>query len=425
MKIVLLNTFESKGGAAIACKRLMRALQKQGVDVKLVVRDKTSGDTNVISVNSSFFKRNLNFARFAWERFIIYCNNKFNKENLFTVSLANTGIDVSKLQVVNGADIIHIHWTNQGFLSLSDIKKLIDTGKPIVLTMHDMWSFTGICHYSAECDNYSNACENCFLLGSKKTTDLSTKIFRRKQIEIYSKPVNLIGCSKWISDKAKLSRLTQNSRVLSIPNPIDTDVFRKNDKIQARENLNLPLGKKLILFGALNIGDKRKGADYLIKAIKNLREQYQADYENVNIVVFGQAKGGLDEYFGLTIHYMGYLNGNEQIVDLYNAVDIYATPSMEDNLPNMIMESMACGTPCIGFNTGGIPEMIDHELNGYVAEYKSVDDLARGIHRLIFAADYDKLSENARQKVVDFYSEEIIAKKYIDLYNDLLNNEGV
>ena len=410
MKILIISTFERTGGAAIAANRLMKALNKHGAETKMLVRDKQTDDKNVISINSSWLKRKINFVRFAFERLIIFISNRFNYKNLFAVSIANTGTNISKHPLVREADVINLHWINQGFLSLKNIRQLIKTGKPIVWTMHDMWAATGICHYAYDCNKYQDNCQTCFFLRSSRDKDLSSKVFKKKKILFKNSPLTLIASSKWLSNRAQVSAFLQRIPVLSVPIPVNTSVFLPDDAMRCRKELHLPTDKKLLLFGAVNVADKRKGIDYLAEAVNYIKNK------DIEIVVFGQAKQEITELFPFPIHFMGYMREEKQVVKLYNAVDAYVIPSLEDNLPNTVMESLACGTPCIGFNAGGIPEMIDHKINGYIAEYKSSEDLAKGICWTLFETDYEQLSQNARRKAVESYSEEVVAKQYIEKY---------
>jgi glycosyltransferase involved in cell wall biosynthesis len=415
MKILILSTFERTGGAAVAANRLMHALNKSGHEAKMLVCDKQTDDENVVSVNPNWWKRKINFVRFAYERWVIFLHNRFSRKNLFAVSIANTGTDISKHPLVKEADIIHLHWINQGFLSLNNIRKLIESGKPVVWTMHDMWPVTGICHHARDCDNFMRKCEQCFFIHSK-SSGLSNKIFQKKETYIFQNKISLVGCSKWMTSKIQKSTLSKNENILSLPNPIDINIFTQTNKTDARKKLNLPLEKKLILFGALITTDKRKGIDYLFQAI-NISHS-----KEIELVVFGQAKAGIDKQLCVKINSMGYLTNNEQIIALYNAVDIFVTASLEENLPNTIMESMACGTPCVGFDTGGIPEMIDHKQNGYVAEYKNAEDLANGIEWVLENTEKLNLSDACVKKVKENYSESVVAEKYLSLYHNLLKD---
>ena len=195
MRVLFLNTSETKGGAAIAAKRLMDTLRKDGIDVSMIVRDKESNDSAVMRIRSSKW---MNKIRFMYERLGIFIYNGFNRENLFAVSQANTGVNISRYSEVKCADIIHLHWINQGFLSLRDIHRLIAMGKPIVWTMHDMWPCTGICHHARDCVSFTSQCGTCFFLQSRKTDDLSTAVFKKKQQWIFSNEnITMVGCSNW------------------------------------------------------------------------------------------------------------------------------------------------------------------------------------------------------------------------------------
>ena len=400
MKIVILNTSDRTGGAAVAAGRLGKALEQAGIQVDKLVRKDTW----------------LNRFRFYWERLIIFLCNHLNRKNLFAVSIANTGTDLLGHPLVEEADIIHLHWINQGFLSLRDIERLVKLNKPIVWTMHDMWPCTGICHHARDCEKFQMICESCFFLKSKGK-DLSTSVFDKK-LSLYKEAnITFVGCSRWLSGKAKKSYLLRDKTVLSIPNPIDTEVYHPMDQDMTRELLGLPSGKRLLLFGALNVTDKRKGIDYLIEALRKIEKQ------DVELVVFGQAKDDIRGLFPVSIHSMGYLSDESKIVALYNAVDMFITSSLEENLPNTIMESMACGTPCVGFEIGGIPEMIDHKINGYVASYKDASDLANGIRWVLEHEDQQALSDACVKKVQENYTEEVVAKQYMALYKRLLHQK--
>lgn len=420
MKSIILNTSDCTGGAAVAAGRLMKALQKCGVDCRMLVRDKRMANPNVLSLNHTFISRKINFVRFTWERLVIFLSNKLSRENLFQISIANTGADISQSLWIQEADIIHLHWINQGFLSLQDIKKLIQTGKPIVWTMHDLWSATGICHYPNKCTRYHTACYKCPLQAKHSLIDLAKLVYRKKQEIDFSK-ITFVGCSEWIVLEAKKSKLLQNARFTSIPNPIDISVFQPVDKKTARKRFGLPMDKQLILFAAAKLSDGRKGATYLVEACNILQKTHT---NRIELVLMGNSVGELTDTIPFKVNSLGYLSDIESIVLAYASADMFIIPSLEDNLPNTIMESMACGTPCVGFKTGGIPEMIDHKVNGYVAKYKDAEDLAIGIEWVLENKDTLNLSEACVKKVEVNYAETIVASKYIELYNTLESSYG-
>jgi glycosyltransferase involved in cell wall biosynthesis len=416
MNIVIVNTSERSGGAAIAANRLMKALRKENEDVCMLVRDRQTDDPLVHSVNTSWFRQQINRFLFVLERLIIFVFNKFDRAGLFRVSIANAGTDITRHPLVKQADIIHLHWINHNFLSLKNIEKLLKLGKPVVWTMHDMWPCTGICHHARRCNRYQYECGNCFHLHSTCRKDISHRIFQKKKKILKNSRIAFVGCSNWLANRAHLSALLPEESVYSIPNPLDINKFKMTNQEEARKQLGLPPDKYLLLFGALNVTDKRKGIDYLMAGLKQLENQSPETYQKIELVIFGQIKSEIRSLFNLPIHSMDYLTEESKIVSLYNAVDLFVTASLEENLPNTIMEAMACGTPCIGFNIGGIPEMIDHKVNGYVAEYKSAEDLATGINWCLNHENRNRLSEQALLKVKNHYAENIVAEKYIELY---------
>ena len=421
MRVLIVNTSERIGGAAIAAGRLVEALKNNGIKAKMLVREKQTDRLSVIELKRNWWR----VWQFIWERILIWKENRFKKHNLFAVDIANTGTDITVLPEFQAADIIHLHWINQGMLSLNDIRKILQSGKPVVWTMHDMWPCTGICHHARECDKYHQECHHCPYIykgGGKK--DLSNQVFKKKK-EIYqSAPVTFVTCSRWLKERAGQSALLNGHTIVDIPNPISTSLFKPQNSLTARNKMELPTDKKLILFGSVKVTDKRKGIDYFIESCKLLAEKYPEMKEEVGVVVYGKNSECLKSLIPFQVYALDYISNEKDLVNIYNAVDLYVTPSLEENLPTTIMEAMACGIPCVGFNVGGIPEMIDHLHNGYVAEYKSAEDLANGIIWTLSESEYQSLSEEACRKAVSNYSESIVAKKYIDIYNKITGDHA-
>lgn len=385
MKILILSTYERTGGAAIAAHRLMDALNKQqGIEATMLTMHK----------GLSFY----------WERFVIFLRSGFSRRNLFAIDIANAGTDITRTKAFKDADVIHLHWINQGFLSLDTIGKILRSGKRILWTMHDQWPLTAICHYSEECLLYQSRCEQCPLCPA-----LARSVFSKKERIYRQGKITFIGCSEWIANLARHSTLSKGHEVLSIPNPIDTELFHPQDRDVARDQLMLPIGTPLILFACQKVTDKRKGIEFLIDAALHL--------EGITIVLVGKNTEEVAELLPASVSTisMGTIHDVRQMATLYAAVDAFVTPSLQDNLPNTIMEAMACGTPCVGFNVGGIPEMIDHKVNGYVAQYCDAYDLAQGIHYVLNPDNAPTLAQSARTKVMQHYSEEVIAKKVIKI----------
>ncbi|MCR5313218.1 MAG: glycosyltransferase family 4 protein [Bacteroidaceae bacterium] len=417
MKVLLVNTSERIGGAAIACNRLMQALEKNGVVTTMLVRDKQTDQHNVVALNQSLMLR----FKFVYERLIIFLNNKFSRKNLFQVDIANVGTDITSMKAFRDADVVHLHWVNQGFLSLDDLDKIFHSGKRIVITMHDQWYFTGVCHYSGTCNKFQSECCDCeFMHGI--FTDMVRKVFRKKQNILKGTDVTFVSCSRWLRDIAKTGLLTKGHDVLSIPNAINTDLFSPHDKLEARQRWNLPVDKKLMLFGSQKITDERKGFNYIVEACEIIRKNNPHLAENIGVVVLGGKAEVVETMLPFPVYPISYVSEQKLIVELYNAVDIYVTPSLQDNLPNTIVEAMSCGVPCVGFNVGGIPEMIDHQVNGYVAEYRNSEDLANGMVWTLETERYAAISCASREKALATYSEAVVAKQYKQVYDNNHNS---
>ncbi len=407
MRVLIISTYDTGGGAAIAATRLMHALRSAGHDVSMAVRTQRSNDPSIFLAGN----RKGNQARFYWERGIIYIHNRLSKRYLFDVSIANSGVSVTNLPEFQSADVIHLHWVNQGMLSLNEVGRIVASGKKVVWTMHDMWPFTGICHYASGCTHYEESCGNCPYLVTSLSNDLSHKLFLKKQ-RAYSKgKITFVACSQWLRKLAEKSPLTKEHEVADIPNPIDTKVYFPRDKAMLRKKMYLPQGKKIALFAAVKASDPRKGLEYLIQASQAIAKERN----DLFFLIAGTDGEGILNRLPLPARSMGYIPP-EQMPELYSAADLYIIPSLQDNLPNTIMEAMACGTPCVGFRTGGIPEMIDHGINGYVAEYRNSDDLAQGITKVLFEEDWEAFSHRAREKVIRTYAPEKIANQYKMLY---------
>ncbi len=420
MKVLLVNKSDKTGGAAVACKRLHSALNKANIDANLMVEEKRTNDGKVINLSPNHIRKKLNFIRFVSER-MYFLPHEQSKELRFAFSPAFAGQNIHKHPDFLKADIIHLHWFNQGFLSLNSLNKIIESGKPIVWTLHDMWAFTGGCHYAGNCEHYKNNCGNCPFLKNPHTKDLSYKIFKKKKEIFKNAKITFVTCSHWLKKEAENSSLLADFKIISIPNPIDTEEFYPKDKIEIRRKLNLPKNKRLILFAAANISDERKGLNYLIDAL----HIYHANNQNkdIEIIIFGKSSKQIFENLPYKVHHLGILSKIEDIANAYNAADLFILPSLEDNLPNTIMEALACGTPVLAFRTGGIPEMIEHKKTGYIAEYKSVEDLKNGINFILNYPEKDILSKNALDKVKTEYSEKTVAEKYFEIYKELFEDK--
>jgi len=421
MKVTLINTDDTGGGAPVACMRLLKALELKQVGAHLLVQEKKTNEPLVNSIGNNLISRLKIRFNFFYERLPFIWFKAKGRSVRFAFSTATAGTDISNQPDILKTGILHLHWTNSGYLSLDNLEKLFETGKPIVWTLHDMWAFTGGCHYAGDCNHFVNQCGDCWMLRDAGSKDISFTGWKRKNELLKStKNIVFVTCSHWLADIARSSSLLKGFRIETIPNPIDTDIFSPKNKAALRAKWNINAQSKVVLFGAANILHKRKGITYLVDALNYLKNNF-TDLDDVEIVIFGKNKSFDVNKLPFKVHELNIINSQYDLAELYSLADVFVTPAIEDNLPNTVMEALACGTPVVAFNTGGIPDMVEHKKNGYLAEFKSAADFAAGIHYVLNPDKKHGLSLNARNKVLQNFTNEIVASKYIAVYQSILN----
>ncbi len=371
-KIVQIQIFtESTGRAAI---RLHQAFITNGYESSMVtLRPALNDDDWVIQKGKSATM----ISRFDEIVQGYITRNRIKEFGPFSYPVL--GSDISQLKNIQDAEIIYIHWTLQGFLNLNSFKKIIKSGKPVVFVMHDMWNITGGCHHSFTCEKYKSHCFNCQVFPGNKIKDLSFKGFEKK-LKLYSNYNNIsfISPSKWLYNCAKESALIKNKPIYHIPNIIDTSFFKPMDKTTAKNIFNLNPNSITIAFGAISVDNPYKGWSYLISALNFLSDDFNVS--DITILIFGNGyKQEITNQIPFKAIFTGFLRDEYSTMLVYNAADVFIAPSLADNLPTTILESLSCGTPVVGFNVGGIPDMIIHKNNGYLAEYRNAKDLSDGI----------------------------------------------
>ena len=418
MKTLITSTYDIEGGAARAAYRLHQGLQNAGIDSKLLAQHKSSEDYHV-SAPSTRLTQSLANSRITVDLLPTKLYTQ-RKSRGFSVQWLPESI-ATKVKNIN-PDIVNIHWINQGFMRIETLAKI---NKPLVWTLHDMWAFTGGCYYSGDCHSYKFSCGNCPQLNSKQDLDLSRWIWWRKAKSWKNLNLTIVTPSNWLAECARASSLFKDFRIEVIPNGIDLSLYRPIDKKTARELLGLPVDKTLVLFGSLAATrDQRKGYHLLRSAIEKLdTPQWQ---DKLELVVFGASKPNntsADE-LNFPINYLGKLNDDLSLVLAYSAADVFVLPSLQDNLPNTGIESLACGTPCVGFDVGGIKDFIDRHKNGYLATPYEVDDLARGINWILEDKQrYSQISSSGRSKIENSFTNTIQAEKYQALFQDILSEQ--
>nr|WP_295255855.1 glycosyltransferase [uncultured Blautia sp.] len=403
MKIVHIVSKDT-GGAARAAIRINTALnQVQCESSVLVLHKSTNEDVREIMHN-----------RFVWR--IFKGIRKINEINISKNHLKGKfyepiiGIPLEKNKIIQEADVINLHWINDGMLTYKEILKLEKLGKKIVWTMHDMYPFTAGCYYDNECGKYKDSCKKCILAeDALKREKYIQKIFRKKYAVYQRTNITFVGCSNWISNCARRSTLTKKHDVYTINNPIDMSIFKPIEKEMAFKKFNIVTSKKVIAFGAMQSdSDPRKGYKYLIKTLKYLNS------EEYLLVVFGNNDNSkTNSFYDFEVKSVGKIESDDQLVALYSMADVFVAPSVQENLSNAVMESLACGTPVVAFNIGGMPDLIENKKNGYLAEPYKADDLAEGIK---FCTE-NNLENACITYVKNHFDMKLIGNRYKSIYS--------
>ena len=412
MRVCILSRSDGKAGGFAAAYRLHQGLRQSDIESFLVVGEKTRDDEYVIPPSSRIGKSWNSITNTIDSLPIRFYNNRQNT----TYSLQWLPNQLEERIAKINPDIINIHWINAGYFSIESIAKL---NRPTILTLHDMWGFTGGCHYSGDCDKYTRACGACPQLNSSSENDLSRWVWERKWKKWQNLNLTIVTPSNWLADCARASSLFSSFRIEVIPNGIDTDLYRPIPKQLAREILRLPQEKKLILFGATSLSPGRKGFQFLEPILSLLSQSNLKD--EIELVTFGSLKSNFSS--NIKVNHLGKLNDEMSLVLAYSSADVFILPSVEDNLPNTVMEALSCGTPCVSFDIGGLADMIEHQKNGYLAKTFKIEDFAQGIIWTLKNNQLNKhLEINSRSTVEEKFSLLIQSTCYTSLFHKVIKS---
>lgn len=414
MKISIISTHDQLGGAARAAFRLHRGLLDNGSKSTMYVQQKQSDDCNVIRPISKY----KNFRAFIGPRLdtlplINY--PKRNKRNFSTGWLSSFDFN----NISNEIDVFNVHWVGNGFQSIRSIANL---KKPLVLTLHDSWAFTGGCHIPYECKGFLNKCGACYQLNSSVKSDLSHNIWKKKFDLWNNKDIVLVGVGSWVANNAKRSLIFKNHRIEVIHPGIDLKIYKPQNKKNCREILGLSEYDKVILFGAYGATeDVNKGFHLLKPALEKLAATFP-DITNLKFIVFGASSPGESDLIkGIDTRYVGILKDDISLSVLYSAADVMIVPSMYESFGQTGSESFACGTPVVAFRTSGLKDIIDHKLNGFLAEPYDPIELADGISWVLSdSSRLAQLSIEARKKAINKFSIEKCVEQYLKVYESIL-----
>lgn len=421
MRVIHLSTNDIHGGAAKAAYRLHHGLCLKGIDSVMFVANKVSDDPTVSAfVPSMHLKsrlcRVLRRIRLDVD-FSAYRTSRPVGAEFFSDDRSEHGSDLWRQ--IPHVDLIHLHWV-ANFVDYSDFFRGVPSQIPIVWTMHDMYPFTGGCHYDHGCGKYVEECGACPQLGSNNPGDLSRKIWQRKRKvfgHIQPSHLHIVSSSRWLAGVVSESSLLGRFPGSVIPYGLDTTNFAPRDRSVSRVALEFPDDAKIVMFAAGEVANQRKGFGLLTQAMSRLPEK-----SDLFLLSLGRGRPVLD--YNLQHKHLGHIE-NDQILSLaYSAADVFVIPSTQEAFGQTALESMACGTPVVGFSVGGIPDFIRNGVSGLVVPPGNVEALADAIdHLLGNEAVRVEMSANARQVAEKNYTLEVQARRYTDLYEQLVSKQ--
>lgn len=418
MKVLVVNTFDGVGGAAKAALRIHQGLRAIGTESTMLVGAKSTDVPHVIAPPSTAYR--------VWRSIAPNLANialKASNSGDYTKRALNV-LPSGLHKIINrtDADVVNLHWVSREFISIKEIAKI---EKPIVWTLHDMWSFCSTEQYEdyEQPGLYVEGYEKTTRVTRRKRWDLDRRIWRMKKRAWRDLPISVVAPSRWMAECAKQSVIWRNHDVRVIHNGIDLQLYRPYPKHIARELLGLPQDKQLILFGALfSTGDKRKGYDLLVDSFSHLEKL--VDPNNVALVVFGARKPARSQPFAMDSHYLGQLHDDLSLALVYSAADVFVAPSMQENLANTLVEAAACGLPAVAFNIGGMPDLIEPGVNGYLARPFDSEHLAQCIAVTLQENARDNiLRSGARKKAQAQFELKNVASQYLELFQQVANRQ--
>lgn len=406
MQVLQVNQSDISGGAAIAGYRLHQSLLAQNVDSRLLV-----GQAKTSSKHVNAIPRKPRI-----EPHIARISDRLGLHYLQFVG----SFDIPKHDFYKSADVLNFHNLHTGTFNYLAVSTLTRE-KPAVLTLHDMWSFTGHCAYSYDCDRWQTGCGRCPYPESYPSIGRDNTRFewKLKNWTYDRSNLTIVAPSRWLIEQAQKSMLSRFS-IHHIPNGIDTEVYQPLDTQQCRSILGIPNDRKVLMFGADNLGDSRKGINLLIEALQTLPQSLK---QEILLLTFGHGGETISETVGISSLNLGYVSNDRLKAIAYSAADLFIFPTRADNLPLVLQESMACGTPMVSFKIGGVSDLVRHDITGYLANPEDIQDFRNGIVQLLENADSrEKMSQTCRAIALQEYSLQLQTERYIELYHQILKN---
>jgi glycosyltransferase involved in cell wall biosynthesis len=415
MKVLHLSESDS-GGAGRATLRLHQGLQRIGVDSQILVQLKYSDNKAVLAPRTTFGKFCAKLK--LLEHLDALPLKLYPQRKAEDFSLQWLPDRIASKVAQFAPDVVNLHWVCHGYLAIETVAKF---NQPLVWFLTDMWPFTGGCHYSQECSRYQKSCGACPLLNSNKKNDLSHWVWQRKAKAWKALNLTIVTPSTWLAQCAGSSSLFQGRQIEVIHPGLDLTRYKPIEQRFARDVLNWPQDKQIILFTALYpTTDRRKGFHLLQPALHSLSKA--GWQEKLELMIFGLSQPEYPIDVGLKSSYISRLYDDISLAMMYSAADVTVVPSIQESFGQTASESLACGTPVVAFNATGLQDIVEHQKNGYLAQPYQSEDLARGLVWVLENKErYQKLCDRARQKAQQQFSLDIQARRYVSLYRTLLS----
>ncbi len=416
------------GGAARAAYRVHKSLineQSSRIISSMRVIKKFSDDYTVKGGPPN--QKKLNYFFYKLLNKISKSLYKSSNPNYFSTAWPSKGlaIELNKLFCDKKIDLVNLHWLGDGTLSIKEIGQL---KMPIVWRLADQWAFCACEHYSEfDKTNLKNKLLEKYITGysfdKKDLFNINYYLWTEK-LKYWKGKINIVAPSNWIADCARKSYLFRNSNITVIPTPLDLEKWVPISKAHARELINLPKNKKLILYGAQGgTQDPRKGSEFLFKALEEINNDESNPISGqFELIVFGQSTPKIIPNLNFKVRYLGHFNDDISLRIIYSAADLFVISSVQDNLPGTGLEAHACGTPVIAFDIGGLSDIIEHHKTGGLVKDLNYSLMAKEITWLIENnIRHKKLCESARERAVKLWNQKRIAKLYSEFYFQVLN----
>jgi glycosyltransferase involved in cell wall biosynthesis len=416
VKILHFSALDSQTGAGLAAARIHTALLARGIESRFCVAYPSAGLANAFTPPLSTAGCAMRAARRAFSDRLLAPHARGCD---YVLSTGMVGHHIGRIVAAEKPDVVHLHWIAGNAFRLAS---LAGVSVPVLWRLSDMWPFCGVTHLEPDPARYTHSPEPgwCWLPTS---AGLPEHVRSRKQTIYATVPrLTLAVPSRWLLAETRRSALLGDRPIELIPTSCDTRVFALRDRRTCREALGLPADARLVLIGATSMGTRWKGGDLIADAIRRLATDGNAD--GLRVVSFGSDPVEDSAFAGIPVHRIGRVHDRELMAILYNAADVFVSPSRMENLANTVLEALACGTPAVAFDIGGMPDMIEHEVNGWLAPPFDTEKLAEGIAWALDRSADDAVREAARNKILTSFSVDREIDGYLALYRKMLRSRA-